>query len=333
MRIRLISTGGTIVSAQGERGLVPGDAGGASDYLRRLFPDHEFSLVELMNLDSSNIGPDHWREIALEVWGALAGDDGVIVTHGTDTMAYTASALAFMMRGLGKPVTLTGSQIPFGVPLSDAPQNLALAVLAVANGINGVTVSFGGSVINGTRAVKTSSSDTRAFESVGAPPMAVVTAFGLDVARRATAPGDISACLDTRLCPDVFVLKIVPGVNPEIFDALIRAGCKGMVVEAFGAGNVPCEGRDVSEAVRRLVDGGVPVVVRSQCLRGGVDMSAYETGFRLLEAGAIPAGGMTTEAAVVKLMWVLGRTDDPREIERIFNTNFAGEIADTTEIA
>jgi L-asparaginase len=326
VRIRVISTGGTIVSFQGAHGFEPGDVGAASGWLKSRFPSHEFSVVELMSLDSSNIGPDHWQCIASEAWRSLEDFDGAVITHGTDTMAYTASAMAFMMGGLTKPVTLTGSQIPFGGPMSDAPSNMALAVAAVERGLAGVTVSFGDVVINGTRAVKTSASAMRAFESVGAPPVAVATAFGLDAAGGRTRHGNVPARLDTRVCPEVFLLKLSPGANPDIFGELARMGYRGIVIEAFGAGNVPCSGRDVAGAVRLAVEGGIAVVTRSQCLRGGVDMSAYETGVRLLEAGAISAGDMTTEAAVVKLMCALGRTGDVGEIAEIFQTNFVGEM-------
>ncbi|MDR3076518.1 MAG: asparaginase [Synergistaceae bacterium] len=326
MKIHLISTGGTIVSVPGEHGLAPAENGGIAGWLKSSFPCHEFSFNALMNLDSSNIGPEQWRGIAAAAWGALGDNGGVIIAHGTDTMAYTSSALGFMLRGLKKPVTLTGSQIPFGNPLSDAPSNLALAVAAVENAVSGVTISFGDIVINGVRAVKTSTSAMRAFESSGAPTMATLTASGLGVASRAACAPDAPASLENNICADVFLLKLVPGANPEIFGALRGMGFKGVVVEAFGAGNVPFAGRDISDAVRRAVAEGMAVVTRSQCLRGKVDMSAYETGMRLLDAGAISAGDMTTEAAVVKLMWALGQTRDTREIGRMFRTDFAGEI-------
>ena len=326
MKIHIISTGGTIISVPGGNGLAPGDASGVLSYLGSGFPHHEFSSEVLMNLDSSNIGPEHWSRMASAAWSGLARCDGVIVAHGTDTMAYTSSALGFMLRGIKKPVTMTGSQIPFGSPDSDAPSNLALAVAAIENGITGVTVSFGNKVINGVRTVKTSTSDMCPFESVGAPPLASMTAFGLDVLCYPLFSDECEPRLENQICPDVFLLKLVPGARPEIFDAILGSGCKGIVVEAFGAGNVPCEGRDIAGAVRRAVTSGIPVVTRSQCLRGHVDMRAYETGRQLLEAGAIPAGDMTTEAAVVKLMWALGKTSDPHEIGRIFRENFAGEI-------
>lgn len=315
------------MSSLGGRGFAPAcDTSGIEGYLKYRFPDHQFSIEVLMNLDSSNMQPEHWSEIAANVFSSLGDSDGVIITHGTDTMAYTSSALGFMMRGIEKPVTLTGSQIPFGNTASDAPSNLSLAVASLLSGIKGVTVSFGNAIINGVRAVKTSTSSLNAFESVGVPPMAVITNAGLEISSRATVEREGPPVLENYICPDVFLLKIVPGTNPEIFDAALSTGCRGIVVESFGAGNIPFIGRDISEGVSRAVRRGVPVIARSQCLRGYVDLSAYETGVSMREAGAIPAGDMTTEAAVTKLMWALGKTDDISEVERVFRVNYAGEI-------
>jgi L-asparaginase len=329
MKISLISTGGTILSVPGEHGLAPtGDTDGIMRDLESRFPSHDFSLETLMRLDSSNIQPEQWCEIASAAYSSLSDSDGVIIMHGTDTMAYTSSALGFMLRCIRKPVTLTGSQIPSGDSASDAPSNLSLAVSAVENGVRGVTVSFGNAVINGVRAVKTSTSDMSAFESVGVPPMAVLTAFGLEVSSRSTFKRTFPPSLENHVCPDVFLLKLAPGTNPAIFDVLAGMGCKGIVVESFGAGNVPSAGRDIAQGVRRSVRRGIPVVARSQCLRGKVDLSAYETGMAMMDAGAISAGDMTTEAAVAKLMWVLGKTSETREIGRLFLTDCAGEISE-----
>jgi L-asparaginase len=329
MKIRLISTGGTILSVPGEHGLAPtGDADRIVRDLESRFPGHDFSLEILMRLDSSNIQPEQWCEIASAAYSSLSDSDGVIIMHGTDTMAYTSSALGFMLRCIKKPVTLTGAQIPSDDPTSDAASNLSLAVATVENGIKGVTVSFGNVVINGVRAVKTSTSDMNAFESVGVPPMAALTAFGLEVSRRATYKRAFPPSLENHVCPDVFLLKLAPGINPAIFDVLAGMGCKGIVVESFGAGNVPSAGRDIAQGVRRSVRRGIPVVARSQCLRGKVDLAVYETGMAMRDAGAISAGDMTTEAAVAKLMWTLGETGDMREIERVFLTDCAGEISE-----
>jgi L-asparaginase len=336
----LLTTGGTIASVPGESGLEP--RLGADKILRPIradYPRHTFGCASVMNHDSSNIQPEHWRQIARAAHEALDSCDGVIVTHGTDTMAYTASALAFMLRNLNKPVVLTGSQIPASRPESDAASNLRTAVAAVERGIRGVTVAFGGKVINGTRAVKTSTMDIAAFESVGAPPMAEFKADGLRVRAASTAlvePG-LPSRLDDRLCPDVCLVKLIPGTKPELFDALLALKYRGVVIEAFGAGGVHYIGRNLVEKIAALRRAGVVAIVCSQCLYERVDLTVYEIGARLLDAGVIPCADMTTEAAVTKLMWALGRvfgqepdcetTADPiAQVGAIFATSYAGEI-------
>jgi L-asparaginase len=232
-----------------------------------------------------------------------------------------------MLRNPGKPITLTGSQIPSERPGSDAPSNLATAVAALEHGIKGVSVSFFRKVINGTRAVKVNTGSLDAFASVGALPMAFLDESGLSVRARETRPGDGSTpSLETDICPDVCLIKLVPGTNPAIFNAMADVGYRGMVVEAFGAGGVHNAGRDLAASIGRTVASGIPVVVCSQCLEGRVDLPLYEVGRGIMDSGVIPAGDMTTEAAVAKLMWALGRVSDIGEIEKIFNTDYAGEI-------
>jgi L-asparaginase len=326
MKIHVVSTGGTIASERGGDGLSPSRSSPRRlvDFMSSLFPEHTFSHSAPMNLDSSNIEPEDWSEIAREAFSPPRDCGGVIVTHGTDTMAYTASALSFMLRGIDRPVTLTGSQIPFGFPGSDAVSNLGLAVAAVEGGIKGVTVSFGRHVINGTRAVKTSSFGMDAFESVGVPPRAVFTASGLDILTGNPAPGG-APVLENDICPDVFLLKLAPGTNPRIFDALAGLGCRGVVMEAFGAGGAHSVRRDMASAARAAAARGMVTVVRSQCLYGVTDLSLYETGAAMRDC-AISAGDMTTEAAVTKLMWALAKTPRLEGVAEIFAADYAGEI-------
>jgi L-asparaginase len=277
-----------------------------------------------MNLDSSNIEPEDWSEIAGAVFSSLRDCDGVMVTHGTDTMAYTASALAFMLRGIDKPVTLTGSQIPFGFPGSDAVSNLGLAAAAIESGMRGVTVSFGRHIINGARAVKTNAFGMDAFESVGAPPRAVFTASGLEILTKNPVPSERQV-LENGICPDVFLLKLTPGTNPYIFNALTGLGYRGVVMEAFGAGGVHAVRRDLAAAAGAAAARGMIIVLRSQCFYGRTDLDLYETG-AAIRGCTISAGDMTAEAAVVKLMWALAKTSRFEEIAEIFAADYAGEI-------
>jgi L-asparaginase len=327
-KIIVLATGGTFASRLGENGLAPSlGAESLLDALGISIPDAAIRCENVMSLDSSNIQPEHWQMLARRVFRALDDYDGIIVTHGTDTMAYTASALAFMLRNLRKGVVFTGSQLPAEAPESDAALNMRTALDAIMAGMTGVLVAFGGRVINGVRAVKTKTDGFDAFESVNARPMGIAVPDGLSVFRRDAAKADYNSptTLEDGVCGDVFLLKVVPGTRPEIFRALMDMGCKGVVVEAFGAGCVHYEGRDLPAAVRSLSEAGIPVVVVSQCMYGRVDLSAYETGARLLDAGAIGGGGMTTESAVVKLMWALGKTRSRSEVAEIFAADYCGE--------
>ena len=332
-KILLLGTGGTIASEAGSSGFEPGIKSESllSGAIGGFYQDSVFSSADILSLDSSNIQPEHWLTIARKVFESLGEFDGIVILHGTDTMAYTAAALSFMLRNLDKSVVLTGSQVPFGEPHSDAAANIRTAIATVRSGITGVSVAFAGRVIRGTRAVKVSTMDYRAFESVNAPYMAQMTAEGLRVFSK---PAHVSVqqetYLDDSLCTDVFLLKLLPGTKPELFDSLITLGYRGVVIEAFGAGGVHYEIRDLVAKLTQLTASGIPVVVCSQCLYDRVDLSLYEVGRRMLAAGVIPAGDMTTEAAVVKLMWALGKAKNVCEVSNLFAECIAGEITPLT---
>ena len=325
-KILLLTTGGTIASVPGEDGLVPEAAPPALTRVIQEFSRHyEIKSRNILNLDSSNIQSEEWQLIARSVYESLPDYDGIVVTHGTDTMAYTASMLTFMLENLKKPVVLTGSQMPISLPLSDAPGNLAAAFAAVDAGLHGVSVAFNHKIILGCRAVKVRAMGIDAFASVNSPIRGEVMANGLAVYDNSPPPEGETA-LNSRLCNDVFLLKLIPGTNPRIFDALAQLPYRGVILEAFGAGGLHFIRRDLSEKIRALVEKGIAVVVCSQCLYDASDFSIYEVGRKILEAGAIPAGDMTTEAAVTKLMWALGQTGSLDTIREIFARNIAGEI-------
>lgn len=328
----ILTTGGTIASARSGVGLSPTlGSEGITSVLARSMPGITFSSRSMMNLDSSNIEPEQWQDMAREVYDCLDLCDGVIITHGTDTMAYSAAALSFMLRNLTKPVVFTGSMIPLVEPMSDAVSNLELAATVVDRGIMGVTIAFRGAVMNGTRAVKTSSMDMQPFESINAPLMAELKGDGLRVYSQSTSVVEPSksARLYDKISTDVALIKMIPGTDPAMFDSLIERGVRGVVIETFGTGGVHCITRNIVDRVSAMRDAGIVVAVTSQCLRERVDLSSYEIGSRLFAAGVIPTEDMTTEAVVTKMMWALGRAEskDPiAEVSSMFMTNYAGEI-------
>ncbi len=330
-KVLLLTTGGTIASTAGTDGLspeiMPPALQNAIGELRR---HYDIDCRSILNLDSSNIQAEEWQLIARNVYDALPDYDGVVITHGTDTMAYTASMLTFMLQNLKKPVVLTGSQLPISSPLSDAQGNLAVAFAAVNQGVPGVSIAFDHKIISGCRAVKVRAMGFDAFESVNSPDRGEVLANGLHLYRKKLPDNDQPCRLKDQICNDVFLLKLIPGTNPKIFDMLLQMDYRGIVLEAFGAGGLHFIRRDLTEKLRRMVDNGVAVVVCSQCLYDTSDFSIYEVGRKILEAGVIPAGDMTTEAVVTKLMWTLGQTSDMQKIRTAFATNYAGEITLST---
>ena len=326
--ILLLSTGGTIASRPGADGLEPGLSGEeliAS--LGDLKGRFDVQVRQIMNLDSSNIQAEEWQLMARCVYESIPDYDGIIITHGTDTMAYTASMLSFMLQGLRKPVVLTGSQIPMENMLTDARNNLFCALAAVEAGISGVSVAFNRHIIRGCRAVKVRTMGFDAFESVNAQYLGEIFADGLRVYPPTFIP-DGELVLRDRVSTDVLLLKLIPNTNPKLFDLLPQIGYRGVVLEPFGAGGLHFHHRNLLEKMRMLHQRGIVVAACSQCLYEPSNFTIYEVGRRLLETGVIPAGDMTTEAAVTKLMWALGQTEDPAQVRELFGRNLCGEISE-----
>ena len=327
-KILLLSTGGTIASREGGNGLAPSiQPDELLGFIKDINLSYQFDYEDLLNLDSSNIQPEEWQIIARRVFKTLDDYDGVLITHGTDTMAYTASALSFMLRNLGKSVVLTGSQLPIESPLTDAKTNLYTAIAAIDSGIRGVTVAFDRKVINGARAVKVSTVGFDAFESVNAAFLGQLYADGMRVSgHQSEFDSALPTLLQDKICTDVFLLKLIPGTNPAIFDALAGMKYRGIVIEAFGAGGMHYINRDLLSRLQMLSEAGIVVVVCSQCLYEQSDLSLYEVGQRIMREGVLSGRDMTTEAAVTKLMWSLGQESDFEKAKKLFAENISGEF-------
>ena len=271
-------------------------------------------------MDSSNIQPEEWTKLARAVDEVMDDCDGVVITHGTDTMGYTAAALSYMLLGQKKPVILTGSQLPLGAPLSDAETNLACAVEAACQGVPGTYVCFARKLILGTRAVKTRTMSFDAFDSVNRSLAGTIDSEGVHFLR----PQKIEDKYKLRPEVDnrVFLLKLMPGTQPNVMDYVLQAGYRGLVIEAFGLGGLHYIRRNLVDKLHMLREKGVRVLVVTQCMYEKADLSIYEVGNQMLKANVISGMDMTTEAAVTKMMWAL-RTDDP---DAWLTKNLCGEL-------
>ena len=324
-KILLLTTGGTIASMPGGEGLEPHRSDVMERELEQLRTYYDIVVQDIMCLDSSNIRPEEWQVIARHIFEHRAGFDGIVVSHGTDTMAYTTSAVSYMLPDIDVPVVFTGSQLPLSDVLSDGPDNLRTAFAMAASGCPGVYLAFDRKVMLGTRAVKVRASNFSAFESVNARYAGLVSNRGLVLDSRVLPVAKGAPQLRDAISSDVFLLKLTPGLSPKIFDALVSMGYKGIVIEAFGLGGVNVLHKGL-QGIRNAVNAGISVVVTTQCLYDSADLQVYQVGNKLLELGVIQGRDMTTEAAMTKLMWGIGQGMSPAEISQLFTTSLAGEV-------
>ena len=324
-RILLLTTGGTIASMPGGEGLEPHRSDVMERELEQLRTYYDISVQDIMCLDSSNIRPEEWQIIARHIFENRAGFDGIVVSHGTDTMAYTASAVTYMLPNIDLPVVFTGSQLPLADMLSDGPDNLRTAFAMAAAGYPGVFLAFDRKVMLGCRAVKVRASGFSAFESVNSRYAALVSNQGLVVDRDMLPRCSGEAELRTEISRNVFLLKLTPGLNPAVFDMLAAMGYKGIVIEAFGLGGVNVLHKGL-RGIHRCLEDGISVVVTTQCLYDSANLQVYQVGNKLLELGVIQGRDMTSEAAMTKLMWAIGQGLEPEQIADLFLKNLAGEV-------
>ncbi len=302
----------------------------ATDLLRRVPVLARIAEVDtriLFQLDSTDMQPENWIELARVIHSELPRYDGVVVVHGTDTMAYTASALAFLLADIDRPVILTGSQRPLDRIRSDARQNLINAFQLAGMAIPEVGLTFASKLLRGCRATKKDAWGLDAFASPSCQPLADL-GVGIELANHILKPR-ARMPFDDRLEPRVLAIRLFPGLNPSLLLGAIDRGVAGLVLKAFGAGNVPTIERSMIPVVDKAVAADVPVVIVSQCLRAHVDLGYYQGGAAAQAAGAVGAGDMTDEAALTKLMVVLGRApkaDRVRCAREAFAKRWVGEM-------
>lgn len=325
--ILLVATGGTIASEQSENGLVPGIS---ARHLLESVPEIgelcRVDAVQAMNLDSTDMTPGRWLHIAARIREAYAQYDGFVITHGTDTMAYTAAALSYLIQNADKPVVLTGAQRSIFAQDTDARRNMMDAfAYACEDDSSGVTIVFDGKAILGTRARKLRTRSRNAFESIDYPPLAQVRDGKVLRFIRMDCHGPVQ--FSDRMEDKVAMVKLVPGMDARIL-ADLRRYCRGLVVEGFGVGGVPDYGDGAfRQAFSRWAQEQKPVVMTTQVPYEGSDMALYEVGRRAQTGESfLEAYTMTSEATVVKLMWILGQTRALPEIRRMFYTPIAHDL-------
>jgi L-asparaginase len=283
-KVILLATGGTIASAKksDDQPLAPAlRAEELLSFVPQVYTLCEPAARDIMYMDSSNIQPEEWQIIARETFAALDEYDGVVITHGTDTLSYTASMVSYMLRGLDKPVIFTGAQLPICDLMSDSRRNLESAFAAATLGVPGVYVVFDNQIINATRSTKLRSMGFNAFASINVSPSGTVDSRGVLIPNPQPRSSEGGRRLLDSLCPDVFLLKIIPGTKPELLDALAAMGYRGLVIEAFGVGGMHFLHRNLIDKLAMLCEKGITVLVISQCLYDSIDLTLYEAGVRM----------------------------------------------------
>ncbi len=334
VKIGLITTGGTISSVYdpGTHALRPGlSVEELLDRLPKGMGDVEVVQRELFQLDSANAQPHHWQKIASaikDISEEILDLHGIVIAHGTDTMTYSAAAVSFMVQDFGRPIVFTGAQIPASIPWSDGPRNLLDAIRVAAFGDLGETcIVFNSEIHRATRAKKVRANSYDAFDSIDPSPIGILSRNIILYDNRKRRIHGLQPRFDTRLDDRVFLLKVFPGLPPETLTRIVDMGYHGIVIEGFGSGNIPTDENALTGGILQAIDHGCFVLVSSQCAFGQADLSIYEVGRAAMEVGAISAHDMTSEAALVKLAWVLGHTKEPERVKEMMSISYVGEMS------
>ena len=326
-KIALIFCGGTIGMVKDPKSgaLTPAkDAQALLDVVPELSEHLELDFHELFNMDSSNMKPSHWTQISEKIHELYQDYDGFVIAQGTDTMAYSASAVSYALQGLSKPVVFTGSIVPLSEIGADGRNNLIYACLVACMDLAEVCIVFGNKIVRAVRAKKNHESFVQVFDSPNFPLLGEIERpIKLNEWRQKRANRTLK--YQPEFNSNVGIIKMFPGFDLSIIDGLIKRGAKGVLIEGFGPGNLPT---DVSDSISKLSENGIAVVIGTQMEHGIVNLQAYEAGYQVYKAGAISSHDMTSEAALTKLMWCLAQSEDPKQVERMMTTSYVGELSE-----
>jgi len=332
-KICLIFCGGTIAMVRDRRTKTLKPSKSAGQLLSiapeiRKFVDVEFAFVA--NIDSTNIQTYHWTKIAMAIKSRYHKYDGFVVTHGTDTMAYTASALALALQSLNKPIVITGSQMPPDHLGSDARNNLINAFRVATMDIAEVVICFGNSILRGIRAQKWSEFDLNAFDSPLFPKLGVI---GQDIeltpfVKKRDPLYTKPLRFQPRFEKGIVEIRLFASLNPEMIKVMIDSGlCTGLIFQSYGVGNVPNKENSLLPLIDYAINKkNIPVLISTQCAAGKVRVGLYETGYHAFRLGAIPTKDMSLEGAIVKLSWCLAQTNNINKIRKMMQTDYIGEV-------
>ena len=318
-RILLLATGGTIASRKSDNGLKPQiTPEELIEYIPQVKEICDVEAAQLLNLDSTNMEPSHWKLMVHAIWEHYDDFDGFVIAHGTDTMAYTAAALSYMVQNTKKPIVITGAQKPIDLEITDAKSNLIDSFLYAADDRSqGVQIVFDGKVIAGTRAKKVRSKSYNAFSSIDYPSLAVIQDMNI-MRYIPMLPYEEEVRFYEKLDENVFLMKLIPGIRPKVLKSIFE-NYDCIIVESFGVGGIP---QSIAEEFYRLCQEHPDklVVMATQVAHEGSDMTVYEVGHNMKEyCRFLESYDMTLESVIAKVMWMLGNYDiSSCDIEEVF---------------
>ncbi len=327
--ILIIHTGGTfgMNPMKPDKTLHPGELENIIEkYLPKLNSIANIEIKIPFNLDSSDIGPEEWKQTYDIVYKNKDNFDGFVIIHGTDTLVYNAAALSFLLTNFDKPVIFTGSQRPLSEIRTDATSNLINSVELATYNISEVGICFGSNLFRANRTKKVSIESFHGFESPNCLPLATI-GLNINLNKNIIFQNKININLKPKFDSHIINIRVYPGLNPDYYNNLINENIKAVIIEAFGAGNLPSQNIYWIKFIEKCIQANKLVIIGSQSLHGRVDLELYKSAKDALNAGALSMHDMTFETALVKLMILFGNYSDLNEVKKYFTSSIAGEIS------